>query len=381
MLRAALFLVRHGCGRRRRRRYPPTKPWAMVKRQQENFGKDGPDAVFRAITGKSSQPFHDHDLNAFWTGCASRTGAKEADRRRRRIPEHPRRAHREGRRYRHHAVEHSQRIPPIERAARQGRRQAPLCRRAVQRRNASGRPFGHRLARAVALPQVNCGDAGGGTSFTMRTVFKLLDISVAAVHLGQAEALEQPKRGEIAALGLVAGKPARSTANLHFLPGPCAKAFDADYFIASLTHDDDPKLIEPGKSVDVISLGARAHLVQLAEDQRSRSAGGELPRSARFRRSASFRSRHDIRNGARSISPAHFAGPDPVRAGGDLAQSERRRRRPGLGGRFQPRNSPAISARGRQRRRAEPGQDAGAAQAALPGFHETEPRSREPLKR
>jgi uncharacterized protein len=42
--------------------------------------------------------------------------------------------------------------------------------------------------------KVNFGDAGGGTSFAMRNVFKLLDISVVEVHLGQAEALEQLKR-------------------------------------------------------------------------------------------------------------------------------------------------------------------------------------------
>jgi hypothetical protein len=168
--------------------------------------------------------------------------------------------------------------------------------------------------------KVNFGDAGGGTSFTMRNVFKLLDVSVVEVHLGQAEAIEQLKRGEIAALALVAGKPARSMANLqltqglHFLPVPYAKAFDEDYFIASLTHDDYPKPIEPGKSVDTISVGAVAHLVQLAEDQRSLSAGGELRSKRCFRRSASFRSRHDIRNGARSISPAHCrAGPGSSR--------------------------------------------------------------------
>jgi hypothetical protein len=42
----------------------PDGAMARVKRVQEKFGKDGPDAVFRAITGKSSQPFHDRDLNA-----------------------------------------------------------------------------------------------------------------------------------------------------------------------------------------------------------------------------------------------------------------------------------------------------------------------------
>jgi len=42
-----------------------------------------------------------------------------------------------------------------------------------------------------------------------------------------------------------------------FPAGPLTpRRFDWDYFIASLTHDDYPKLIEPGKSVDTISVGA-----------------------------------------------------------------------------------------------------------------------------
>jgi TRAP transporter TAXI family solute receptor len=110
--------------------------------------------------------------------------------------------------------------------------------------------------------KVNFGDAGGGTSFTMRNVFKILDINVEEVHASQAEAIEQLKRGEIAAIALVAGKPVRSIANLkatdglHLVPVPYARAFDEDYFLASLTHDDYPGLIEPGKSVDTISVGA-----------------------------------------------------------------------------------------------------------------------------
>jgi TRAP-type uncharacterized transport system substrate-binding protein len=89
----------------------------------------------------------------------------------------------------------------------------------------------HLVARSDIAPleqmrarKVNFGDAGGGTSFTMRNVFKLLDIGVVEVHLGQAEALEQLKRGQIAALAQVAGKPARSVANLQLTEGPAFPA-------------------------------------------------------------------------------------------------------------------------------------------------------------
>jgi cytochrome c len=38
---------------------------AMVKRVQEEFKKDGAQAAFKAVTDKSTKPFHDRDLYAF----------------------------------------------------------------------------------------------------------------------------------------------------------------------------------------------------------------------------------------------------------------------------------------------------------------------------
>jgi cytochrome c len=38
---------------------------AMVKRVQEKFQKDGPDATFRAVTDKAVQEFHDRNLYPF----------------------------------------------------------------------------------------------------------------------------------------------------------------------------------------------------------------------------------------------------------------------------------------------------------------------------
>jgi cytochrome c len=38
---------------------------AMVKRVQEKFKKDGPEATFRAVTDKSTKEFHDRDLYPF----------------------------------------------------------------------------------------------------------------------------------------------------------------------------------------------------------------------------------------------------------------------------------------------------------------------------
>ena len=38
---------------------------AMVKRVQEQFKKDGPDATFKAVTDKSVKTYHDRDLYPF----------------------------------------------------------------------------------------------------------------------------------------------------------------------------------------------------------------------------------------------------------------------------------------------------------------------------
>jgi cytochrome c len=38
---------------------------AMVKRVQEKFRKDGPEATFKAVTDQSTKDFHDRDLYAF----------------------------------------------------------------------------------------------------------------------------------------------------------------------------------------------------------------------------------------------------------------------------------------------------------------------------
>jgi signal transduction histidine kinase len=47
---------------------------AMVKRVQEQFKKDGPEATFKAVTDKSVKEYHDRDLYAF---IYFRNGAKK----------------------------------------------------------------------------------------------------------------------------------------------------------------------------------------------------------------------------------------------------------------------------------------------------------------
>jgi len=110
--------------------------------------------------------------------------------------------------------------------------------------------------------KVNLDATGSGTSYSMRDVFKRLNMKVEEVSLTQAEAFEKLKRGEIAATVLLAGKPARSmtllkgTDGLHFLSIPYTAALGADYLPTTLTHDDYPDMIHAGQSIDTIAVGA-----------------------------------------------------------------------------------------------------------------------------
>jgi uncharacterized protein len=110
--------------------------------------------------------------------------------------------------------------------------------------------------------KVNVDAKGGGTSYSMRDVFKTLGIEVEEVSMSQTEAFEKVKNGEIAATVLIAGKPVRSmyrlTAadGLHFVPIPYSQPLIADYLPATLSHDDYPALVPAGQSVETVAVGA-----------------------------------------------------------------------------------------------------------------------------
>src|SRR5215471_20509074 len=71
--------------------------------------------------------------------------------------------------------------------------------------------------------KVNLDAKGSGTSYSMRDIFKTLDIDVEEVSMSQTEAFQKVRSGEIAATVLIAGKPVRSMSRLaaggglHFL--------------------------------------------------------------------------------------------------------------------------------------------------------------------
>ncbi|MBO0750973.1 MAG: cache domain-containing protein [Bradyrhizobiaceae bacterium] len=110
--------------------------------------------------------------------------------------------------------------------------------------------------------KVNLDAKGGGTSYSMRDLFKTFGIEVEEVSMSQVEALDKVKSGEIAATALIAGKPVRAVSEvsrrdgLHFVPVPYPAELINDYLPATLTHDDYPELLAPGETVDTVAVGA-----------------------------------------------------------------------------------------------------------------------------
>jgi TRAP transporter TAXI family solute receptor len=114
----------------------------------------------------------------------------------------------------------------------------------------------------LAGKRVNFSDAGSGTQLSTRDIFERLGIKAEEVNMGQADAFEKLKSGEIAATILIAGKPAGSMAKLkaadgfRILPVAYAKPLQNDYLPTTLTAEDYPGLIGPGEKVETVAVGA-----------------------------------------------------------------------------------------------------------------------------
>jgi uncharacterized protein len=107
---------------------------------------------------------------------------------------------------------------------------------------------------------VDLGEAGSGTAITGRLLLEALGVKVQELHLGDADAIEKLKSGEIAAVIIMAAKPGsmvgylKASDGLKLLPVPYPKELEDSYYPAALTHDDYPELIAEGHSVDTVSV-------------------------------------------------------------------------------------------------------------------------------
>ncbi|CAO3402546.1 TAXI family TRAP transporter solute-binding subunit [Azospirillum palustre] len=114
----------------------------------------------------------------------------------------------------------------------------------------------------LAGRKVNVDVQGSGTSMTASLVFDMLGIRVEPQANDQALALEKLRKGEIAAMAYVAGKPTRlfrdlkAGDGLHFLSIPMSAALLDTYLPSRLTSADYDGLIAPGEQVDTVAVGA-----------------------------------------------------------------------------------------------------------------------------
>jgi TRAP-type uncharacterized transport system substrate-binding protein len=109
--------------------------------------------------------------------------------------------------------------------------------------------------------RVNFGPLRSESFMTGTRLFKSLKVAVEPTELTHARALEKLRQGEIAAMVYVAPKPAdlfqlvMREDNLHFLSIP-ANSGPAGYFPTRLGAEDYPQVIEQGKTVETLAVGA-----------------------------------------------------------------------------------------------------------------------------
>lgn len=114
----------------------------------------------------------------------------------------------------------------------------------------------------LAGRKVNFDGQGSGTYMTASLIFGMLGVNVEPQTDDQAMALEKLRRGEIAAMAYVAGKPTRlfrdlkADGGLHFVSVPMSGELLETYLPSRLTSSDYDGLIKPGEQVDTVAVGA-----------------------------------------------------------------------------------------------------------------------------
>jgi len=126
----------------------------------------------------------------------------------------------------------------------------------------------HLLVRAdstiTAIDQLNgrtvsLGETGSGTQLIGHDVLDRLGVAVHEVNLAAPQAIARLRAGEIDAVVLIDGKPVPAltgvAAGLRVLPVPFVKPLRDDFLPATLTSEDYPGLIEPGRQVETLAVG------------------------------------------------------------------------------------------------------------------------------
>jgi uncharacterized protein len=134
----------------------------------------------------------------------------------------------------------------------------------------------------LAGKKVNFSDIGSGTQTTSQLIFKDLKISVQEVNMGQADAIEALKKGEIDATILIAGKPTGAFSKIvpdpayKLIPVPYTPELFENYLPTKLTNDDYPNMIPKDQPIDTVAVSAVLAVFNWA------------PTTDRYRRMAKF---------------------------------------------------------------------------------------------
>ena len=125
---------------------------------------------------------------------------------------------------------------------------------------------------------VNADVPGAGTGIITQRLFELLNIPVKVTNDDEGTAIEKLRKGEIAAVAFVAGKPAPlfhgidGKNGLHLLSIPLSPAVTSEFAPTRLTAEDYPGLVTPAQPVDTIAVGtvlAAANLTPGSERYRN----------------------------------------------------------------------------------------------------------------
>jgi len=110
--------------------------------------------------------------------------------------------------------------------------------------------------------KINVGEVGSGSQIASRVVLQRLGIKAQETNLGEVDALERLRAGDIAAAILISGKPAAALARLtaadgyRFVPVPFAPVLQKDYLPAVLSGADYPGMVEAGHDIGTIAVAA-----------------------------------------------------------------------------------------------------------------------------
>jgi uncharacterized protein len=124
----------------------------------------------------------------------------------------------------------------------------------------------------LANQRVNVDLGSAGTATTANRLFSLLKLTVVTVNDEQATALEKLRKGEIAALAFVSGKPAplfrdiKASEGLRFLSIPVRPEINAVYPPTRLTAADYPELVTADAPIDTVAVGAVLAVANLRID-------------------------------------------------------------------------------------------------------------------